>query len=486
MLKGVSKARMAVSGVSMEALAAAMALLQTNPGMFASLAGGATVKPAKTRVVKEGVEKKERVVKEVALEDRCRAISWVSDAKADNYGHPVQCSKAKKEGCGFCTLHQRKAEETEEACSYTATGAHRGLFFGSVPEGEELEASKVPFMSADGKVCIMWKGPEELVARIKEAREGGAAFHPYCPEGGGKKNRPKDPDAPVRVRKAKAETEPKEKVEKPKAGRKAKDPNAPKRGKNAYFLFLDAVRAEVTEEVKADAEWAEKKHPQRLGEIARRVKARWDALSEEEKQPYLEAEAAEKTRYAEEKAAYVPSETVVTEPKKRGRPSKGSGAEGSRPAGKKTEEERVNAAEQAILAALLASKGMDDDKRVDLIAKVAEKVAGDEEAAEEAGEDEEDAKSVTSMPFDPEAAVAEEEEEGDDPYFTIEISGKNAMVMTADYEGLEKGDVHELVEEDGSMVPGKKIGTWSGDEETGKFVPLPAKKPMVVVGGKKH
>jgi hypothetical protein len=468
---------MAVAGVSMEALAAAMALLQTNPTMFASLAGGATVKPAKTRVVKEGVEKKERVVKEIALEDRCRAISWVSDAKADNYGHPVQCSKAKKEGCGFCTLHQKKAEESEEACSYTETGAHRGLFFGSVPEGEELDASKVPFMSADGKVCIMWKGPAELVARIKEAREGGAAFHPFCPEGGGKKNRPKDPDAPVRVRKPKAETEPKEPKEKAVRGRKAKDPNAPKRGQNAYFLFAGSVRPVITEEVKADAEWADKPHSQRFGEIGRRVKARWDALSEEEKAPFLEQEAAEKARYAEEKAAYVPSETVVaTEPKKRGRPSKG--AEGSRPAGKKTEEERVNAAEAAILAALLASKGMDDDKRVDLIAKVAEKVAGDEDE-EEAGD--EDAKSVA---FDPETAVAEDAEEEDaeeEPYFTVEINGKDVMVMKEDQGELKAGCVYELTTDDeGDVVPGKQIGTWKNDE----FVPLP-KKPTIVVGGKK-
>jgi hypothetical protein len=167
---------------------------------------------------------------------------------------------------------------------------------------------------------------------------------------------------------------------------------------------------------------------------------------------------------------------VATEPKKRGRPSKG--AEGSRPAGKKTEEERVNAAEAAILAALLASKGMDDDKRVDLIAKVAEKVAGDEDE-EEAGD--EDAKSVA---FDPETAVAEDAEEEDaeeEPYFTVEINGKDVMVMKEDQGELKAGCVYELTTDDeGDVVPGKQIGTWKNDE----FVPLP-KKPTIVVGGKK-
>jgi len=85
-------------------------------------------------------------------------------------------------------------------------------------------------------------------------------------------------------------------------------------------------------------------------------------------------------------------------------------------------------------------------------------------------------------PFDPDAD--EEAEEDDEPYFTVEINGKNAMVMTADVEAdpdtLKAGSVYELLdEEDGSMVPGKKIGTW----KEGKFVPLP-KKPTIVVGGR--
>jgi hypothetical protein len=454
---------MAVSGVSMEALAAAMALLQSNPTMFASLAGGATVKPAKApKVAKE--EKKDRVVKEVADEDRCRAITWGTN------GHPLQCSKAKKDNCRFCSLHQKKAEESEEPCVYSDTGRPVGLFNGFIADGEELDYSKVPFMTEDGKVCIAWKGPEELVARVKEARDGGAAFHPFCPEGGGKKNRPKDPDAPVRVRKQKGETTPKEPKE--AKGRKTKDPNAPKRGKNAYFLFLDAVRAEVTEEVKTDTEWADKKHPQRLGEIARRVKARWDALSEEEKAPFLEAEAAEKARYAEEKAAYVPSTTVAAAPeaKKRGRP-----AGSSKKADAKAD---LATADAAVLSALLSAVKATTPK--------ADDVEDTTEDAEEAGED--DADDAGSVPFDPEAEVAEEPEADDDePYFTVEINGKDVMVMKADQGALKERCVYELTtDDDGDTVPGKQIGTWSGElSEKGKFVPLAAKKPTVVVSGKK-
>ena len=167
----------------MEALAAAMALLQTNPTMFASLAG-ATVKPAKTRVVKEGVEKKERVVKEIALEDRCRAIAYDGAT-----GHPVQCSKSKKDGCRFCSLHQKKAEESEEACQYFEDGRKKGLFFGYIPDGEELDASKVPFMSADGMICTVFRGPEKFLERLSAAKASGAKYRPFSNEGGGKKTR---------------------------------------------------------------------------------------------------------------------------------------------------------------------------------------------------------------------------------------------------------------------------------------------------------
>lgn len=99
--------------------------------------------------------------------------------------------------------------------------------------------------------------------------------------------------------KTKAERKPK----KP-AGRKAKDPDAPKRPKNAYFIFQESIRAEVSAEVKADPTCAGMKHPQRLGEIARRVKMRWDALSLDERDRFHAAQFEERMRYQTELAAY--------------------------------------------------------------------------------------------------------------------------------------------------------------------------------------
>jgi len=80
-------------------------------------------------------------------------------------------------------------------------------------------------------------------------------------------------------------------------------------------------------------------------------------------------------------------------------------------------------------------------------------------------------------PFDTETAD-EEAEEDDEPYFTVKINGKYVMVMKEDHGELKAGSVYELTTDDeGDVVPGKQIGTW----EEGKFVPLPAKKPTIVV-----
>lgn len=448
----------------MEAMAAAFALLQSNPAIIAQLMGGVTAKPAvkATKITTE--PKKERKVTEVADGDRCRAIAY--DGKT---GFPAQCSKAKKENCRFCALHQKKAEESEEPCQYFEDGRKKGLFCGVIPDGEELDFTKVPFMSEDGKICIIWKGPAELVELQNEARKNGAAYHPFSNEGGGKKARValRPEGAPVRVRKAKSETTV---VPKAPTGRKAKDPAAPKRAKNAYFIFQETVRAEVAEEVKNDPACAEMTHPKRLGEIARRVKARWEALSDEEKKPILEAEAAEKKRFAEEKAAYVPSATAaVVVPAKRGRP-----------AGSSTKAQ-VATAETAMLSALVAAASAamakPESKTEETEAGVEEAGAeADEEAGEEAGEEDE----TESLPFDPEAEVEEEAgEEEEAGFFTIEVNGKDAIVFTADQGEMKAGDVHVLVtDEDGENVPGDKIGTWEGDEATGKFKPL-AKKPVI-------
>ena len=87
--------------------------------------------------------------------------------------------------------------------------------------------------------------------------------------------------------------------------RKVKDPNAPKRPRNAYFMFLDTVRGEISDKIKEEN--PDVKHPQRLGMIAKEAKARWDALSAEEKAPFIASAEADKTRYTEAKKEYVSS-----------------------------------------------------------------------------------------------------------------------------------------------------------------------------------
>ena len=87
--------------------------------------------------------------------------------------------------------------------------------------------------------------------------------------------------------------------------RKVKDPNAPKRPRNAYFMFLDTVRGEISDKIKEEN--PDVKHPQRLGMIAKEAKARWDALSAEEKAPFIASADADKTRYTEAKKEYATS-----------------------------------------------------------------------------------------------------------------------------------------------------------------------------------
>jgi hypothetical protein len=87
--------------------------------------------------------------------------------------------------------------------------------------------------------------------------------------------------------------------------RKVKDPNAPKRPRNAYFMFLDTVRGEISDKIKEEN--PDVKHPQRLGMIAKEAKARWDALSAEEKAPFIASADEDKTRYTEAKKEYATS-----------------------------------------------------------------------------------------------------------------------------------------------------------------------------------
>lgn len=79
-----------------------------------------------------------------------------------------------------------------------------------------------------------------------------------------------------------------------KKARKTKDKDAPKRGMSAYMFFSQEIREKVKEE-KPDLAFAE---------MGREVGQRWKDLSAEDKKPYEERAAQDKTRYEEEMAAY--------------------------------------------------------------------------------------------------------------------------------------------------------------------------------------
>merc|ERR1711988_1977111 len=77
-------------------------------------------------------------------------------------------------------------------------------------------------------------------------------------------------------------------------GKKAKDPNAPKRPMGAYFLFMndhrDATKAENPE--------------MKIGEIAKILGQKWANLEKEEKEKYEEQAKQAKAKYEEAKKKY--------------------------------------------------------------------------------------------------------------------------------------------------------------------------------------
>ena len=88
------------------------------------------------------------------------------------------------------------------------------------------------------------------------------------------------------------------KPQKTKKAKKVRDPDAPKRGRNAYMVFLSEKRSEIKE-----AGFKGK-------EVATEAGERWRALSDDEKAPYIETSDAEKKAYAEAMLSYRPSITT--------------------------------------------------------------------------------------------------------------------------------------------------------------------------------
>lgn len=79
-----------------------------------------------------------------------------------------------------------------------------------------------------------------------------------------------------------------------KKGKKAKDPDAPKRGASAFMHFSSAKRAEVKENNPGIA----------FGDVGKKLGEMWKALSADDRGPYDKLAAKDKARYEKEKEAY--------------------------------------------------------------------------------------------------------------------------------------------------------------------------------------
>lgn len=76
--------------------------------------------------------------------------------------------------------------------------------------------------------------------------------------------------------------------------KKQKDPNAPKRAKTAYFLFMDDKRAEV-----------KRNHPDmKVTEIGAELGRLWKLLKPAEQEQYKAKAEQAKAKYVKELAAY--------------------------------------------------------------------------------------------------------------------------------------------------------------------------------------
>lgn len=85
-----------------------------------------------------------------------------------------------------------------------------------------------------------------------------------------------------------------------KRAKKVRDPNLPKRPKNAFMLYTDSVR----EEVKAGLLEASPDGKIRVSNVSKECGARWKVLSAEDKQPFLDANSAAKVDYEKAMEAY--------------------------------------------------------------------------------------------------------------------------------------------------------------------------------------
>eukprot|EP01114_Cavostelium_apophysatum_P018063 TRINITY_DN5507_c2_g1_i1.p1 TRINITY_DN5507_c2_g1~~TRINITY_DN5507_c2_g1_i1.p1 ORF type:complete len:159 (-),score=79.80 TRINITY_DN5507_c2_g1_i1:102-578(-) len=108
----------------------------------------------------------------------------------------------------------------------------------------------------------------------------------------------KKKDKPLSVSMKSSSKKPKESPSKSKPKKEPKpkkDPNAPKRPPSSYLFFCSDKRAEVKEELGAEA---------KLTDVTRALAEKWKETSTEEKKKYEDQAKAAKEKYQEDLKAY--------------------------------------------------------------------------------------------------------------------------------------------------------------------------------------
>jgi hypothetical protein len=173
------------------------------------------------------------------------------------------------------------------------TGAHAQVRNGDAEEDEVDGWTITVSHVAAPKSKAVAKAPAKSKAVAKAPAKGGKAAAAKAPKGKAVATKGKTP--------AKAA-----KAKKPKAKR---DPNMPKKGLTAYFLWLAehraAIKKQLLKEAKAsELEGDELKKATSVSEVAKAAGAQWKELSDKEKAPYQKASAKAKAKADEAIATY--------------------------------------------------------------------------------------------------------------------------------------------------------------------------------------
>ena len=88
-----------------------------------------------------------------------------------------------------------------------------------------------------------------------------------------------------------------------KSKKTTKDPNAPKKAKNAFMFFSSEKNAEVKKKLSTEQDDGTLKAP-KGSEVAKEIGTMWKGLTDAEKQPYQDMHEKAKAKYEEEMKVY--------------------------------------------------------------------------------------------------------------------------------------------------------------------------------------